>query len=385
MRRFYVLFLCAAVCLHGQLFSLSSEQHRRIAHAAKELYKEAHRSLSLKQAYDVALFIEDKLPRYIQNKQYYIFRAMSNLAVDIEYDPVTQYRFIHLQGQPHSLLGKGALKSATKSILYHRKALVLIARCQQKVDFGSELRVTKKLRDHSGIVQLIAATKHRENGVVLHSLFLPIYRAGSMHQVFQQERFAFTLQEKIVIAYQILQGIEAMHKKNLAHRDLRAPNYFLDVSYKSGKRTFSAVIADLAYAVDVRKAHGIMAQADYLYLSPEALFTSRLKGKDYFAGDLFAIGTFFYRLLYEKKPLWQHSKTSQVVLYGPSENHKYEVLTKAIQKAQQINNKKEVNGPKEAFERVIWRMLSIDPKKRGSATKLKRDVERIIDRFYKRT
>lgn len=376
---FFLLFF-VLVQLHEPLFCGQKEAKE----SAEKMYALGFSQLSRSNLEKIALFIETKLPAYIREKHYYISMKESGLVCPIEYDPITQYRFIHLEGFQSAFLGAGWNKSVTKSILYDRHHPEILARCQVKnrniEDFMKEFRLLKKLRGNKGVAEFRAFATHIEDGVRVNSLFLTFYNAGSFQKVLKKKSF-FTLKEKISLALDILSGIEALHKKGIAHRDIKPHNFLVHIPNKNKKKAVG-VIADLGRAIYIHGIKGMSSNANKRYMSPEAVFQADLHGKGYFQADLFAIGCIFYKLYYERGGEWQNSQYIQYLHSKEPPSKKFHLLSKYIEK---YTNKRrallatsKVKGARGIFERVILRMLEVDPKKRGTATELRKTLEKAL-------
>lgn len=381
IKKWLFIFVCVSIQLHTPVFCGSAKDAKQ---SAEKLHALKFSSLSRTNLEKIALFIETKLPGLIRAKHYYIATKESGLACPIEYDPITRYRFIHLERFETAFLGAGANKSVTKSILYDRKHPEILARCQVKnqnlKDFMKEFRLLKKLRGNKGIAQFRAFATHIEDGVQVSSLFLTFYNAGSFQKVLK-EKGLFTLKEKISLALDILSGIEALHKKGIAHRDIKPHNFLIKIPNKNKKKVVG-VIADLGRAIYIHGIKGMSSYANPRYASPEAVFQSKLHGKGYFQADLFMTGCIFYKLYYERGGEWQNSQYTRHLHSEVPALRKYHLLSTCIEK---YTNKRrahlssgKVKGAGAVFERVILRMLDVNPKKRGTATELRKTLEKAL-------
>ncbi|MDB6080941.1 MAG: hypothetical protein JWO53_213 [Chlamydiia bacterium] len=363
------------IAYHSQSIPL-----KRALCAATTLQALHLRGLSYPQILQLALFIEAELPSYIEKENFYVSKSDTGLACSIEYDPITHYRFIHLDGKPGSYLGHGWNKTVTKSILYDLRYPEVLARCQirnqETASFTSESEMLKQFQGEKGIVALRAHTEYSEKGVSYGSIFLTLYNSNSLARSVKSKNI-FDLRQKVHIMHNLINGLESMHKKNIVHRDLKPGNYLINIS-KHNKNKIKAVIADLGTAKYTFQAQGISPQARAQYRAPEVVFEERLKGSDYFATDVFAMGCFFYYLYFEKKPEWQNKAYVAYACSLGSNEFKYQKLSSFINKYRQKRRQyMPAKGKRNCIEQLILQMVDPDPSKRGTATQLRSIIESI--------
>lgn len=347
--------------------------------------------LSPAELVQISLYIETTLPKQIRRNKNYLLIEETGLACDIEYDPVTKYRFIHLGKNNTRRIGQGAHKIVTKSIVYDKKSPEILARCRQSRVLDHELEITNKVQGLKGVVETRAYTTHQENDITYHTLFCKLYSPGSISRVFKDlPEYKFNLKEKMSIALNILKGLEGLQAQNIIHKDLGAENYLINISKKrkNGCRDIDAVISDLGCSIYTWEANGVKVQGHSAYTSPEGIFISRMQGTDYFKSDLFAVGCMFYRIFYEKKPAWVDSEfikgtESEEVRY---QNHVAAILG-ATQTRKAFLDEKLMLGislsVREQFESLILQMIDVDPLKRGTAAEHRKEIERLIKLVHK--
>jgi serine/threonine protein kinase len=180
--------------------------------------------------------------------------------------------------------------------------------------------------------------------------------------------------------------LEALQLQGIVHKDLGGGNYLVNITKKNGKRSIEAVISDLGSAVYVQNVKGVKAQGHSAYTAPEGLFAKRLKGKDYFSTDLYAVGCIFYRLYYWQKPQWL---TSKLIKNNAPEQQRYKKLVRLIDKqiglrSKTLTRKQRRNtrlNLQEQFETLILQMIQPSPAKRGSVTEIKNKLEAIYNQL----
>lgn len=333
----------------------------------------------------IALFMENNLSHYIKKGTHYLPVSATDLAYPIEYDPVTKGRFIILNNVQRALIGIGCRKKVFKCIFYSTNRPELLARAEQSLIKIREWRISQNLMGVRGLFATRALTQHSENGVNYSTIYSEIYRPGALKIIMKRE-VGLTVREKMKIAVDILVGLDSLHRRHIVHRDLGIENYFVNMSAgKPDVRTIKAVIADFGHAMTTKRAVHVPAQAYVYNVAPEGLYYTTMSGAQYYRTDVFALGSALYRLFYGVAAPWQkknyldtsHSvddnyrefiaKINQVIL------PKHGILTKkkAATKLTAI----------ESFELLILQMVHSDPAKRGTASELKKRMQRIYRNY----
>ena len=342
-------------------------------------------NLSRQEFFKIILFIETKLPNFIAQKRYYLPQKETGLLCPLEYDPDTHSTFIHLQ----VLVGQGAAKKVTKSILYDVRNPKLVARLVQKENEQTSLEAhtLKRLKGSRGVLQLVAQTKHRENGIAYTTFFTHYFFPGSLATVLNDRSYRFSLKEKMKIAFDILKGLETVERMGIIHRDLKKENYLIEIAQgkkrgKKSKRRIQVVIADFGHSTSVHNIRGQKPQLSSLYSAPEGICFYKLQGSEYYKTDLFAAGCVLSRLFYEKKPLWQVVQERNKVPEEIRKKRVLEVLETETCKRRQVLELKASKGlkmsTKEQLELLILLMVHPDPGKRSNAKSLRKKLESIL-------
>lgn len=324
-------------------------------------------------------FIESKLPRLIKQKKYYFSKRNTSLPYALEYDPKVKSTYILLEGKK-AMLGEGRKKVVTKAIRYSRKRPKVVARAVQTLPMAQELKMTKLLQGKKGVFEVLGITKRRARGKTYHTIYSPVYKHGTFRALFKKGRH-FSLYEKSKMAYHIMQGIESLHKRGIVHRDLGARNYLIKLPKgERGKRQAVACIADLGRAIHAKRlVKGDSVQGTPSYIAPEGLDLRKLKAKDYFATDIYAIGCVMYELFYEKTFPW-HSKA---FLRKKSGYKKYvRCLEEVTRRRRWELSKLGKRNCSQQFEFLVLRMLNADPKKRPKASYLRSQMGKLYKRAY---
>lgn len=329
-----------------------------------------------------ALFMETTLKKKIAHKKYYLNKKDTGLKRTVEYDPHNKKAFIVLTGLKSAYLGHGAKKTVYKSIQYINTKSKIVARAEQSGKLRDELTITKHLQGAPGILELKGFGHHKKHGEKYKTIYSKLYTTGTLRTIFGK-KIHLSFYEKVRIAFNLLQGLESMHKRKIVHRDLDAKNYFISIpSGKAHRRKVTAVIADFGWSSYIKNLKFDRAQASIKNAAPEGHFFHKMKGSDYFATDVYALALDLYRLFYEKKPAWRNISP----LYSLDSRYK-KVLHKLNQKThgrRRLLLYKKVHGKisnKERFEYIILRMLHPHPKMRGSAAKCRLEMQNLLKKI----
>lgn len=343
--------------------------------------------MSMAELVQITYFIETRLKAFIQAKKYYLTTRDSGLSRALEYDPITNSTFIHLDMKNSACLGIGAKKRVTKSILYNPDTPEVLARLDQYAKCRRELEISKKLKGVNGVLQVKAYTERQENGMTYHTMFCKLYRQGTIFQVLKNSDYQFTVPEKMHMALSIVKGLEGMQKRNIVHKDLHHHNYLVNISKskKSAKRTIEVVIADLGLANYIwKKGLHKRPQGDTHYTPPEA-FLKKLSGKDLYATDLFAVGCLLYQIYYEKVPRWQMDEFMKKTGSAKQRAERlYQLIEKSTVVRRSFLDAKSRKGvkltSKQEFERLILQMVHPNPRKRLKTKQARKKLEEVMKR-----
>lgn len=342
----------------------------------------SHLGISTGAFLQTALFMETTLKREIARKKHYIKKKNTGLERTLEYDPHNKKTFIVLTGQKSAYLGHGAKKTVYKSIQYINTQSKIVARAEQSGKIRHELAITKHLQGAPGILELKGFGHHKKHGEKYKTIYSKLYTTGTLRTIFGK-KIRLSFYEKVKIAFNLLQGLESMHKRKIVHRDLDAKNYFISIPPgKPNRRKVTAVIADFGWSSYIKNLKYDRAQASIKNTSPEGHFFYKMKRSHYFATDVYALALDLYRLFYEKKPAWRNISP----LYSLKSRYK-KVMNKLNQKThgrRRLLLYKKIHGKisnKERFEYIILRMLHPHPKMRGSATKCRLEIKNLLKRL----
>lgn len=404
MKKLFVscLLLFSSACMHAECpdiddipkeASLAAIEKVALEDQCQPLLKAIRTTKSLCEKYKhpgikqwrflrTAYYIEKNLPAIQANAKRFLTKKETGLKHTLEYDPATGQTFIVLNSKK-AYVGHGKKKTVHKAILY-RDDPVVLARGEQIHPMTLELAAHKALQGAHGIMRTYAFTTHTKGKKQYTTIYSDLYQK-SLIGLLENNKIGF--RNKVRIMHDILKGLESIHSKNFVHRDLHARNYLLKVQKdSSGKKTVHAVIADLGRTIPIDKAKNLPAQGARRFCPPEGFAQKKLQGSDYFATDIYAVGCVFYHLFHNTLPTWQEDylKSDR---YSLSKKKKMLVskLKKATEKRGALLAKKHKLGTltiKEDAEYLILRMLQENPKKRGTATHLRQESTRILQRLH---
>lgn len=341
-----------------------------------------HTSLKLKRPdlLQTSLFIETTLPEYTKKQKYYVSKHRTGLAHTVEYDPKHKTRFIVLDGKNH-YIGKGKKKTVHKAIHYNHEHPKVIARAVDQVKHSREHSLTKKLHGAPGIYTTLGFGKNIKGKKPYSTIYSKLYRPGSLQDALDK-KYTLSTYEKMKVACDILEGLNSLHMRGIVHRDLGARNHFIDIPKgKPGRRKVTASIADLGRATYAVRAADTKVQGNTTYTAPEGLYRKKLKGKDYYKTDIFAVGCVLYRVFYNKKAPWQEKsyvKDSKKSLHRRYKSMKHAIKRSTKARRQYLESKSSKLTAKEQFELLVLSMVHTDPQKRSTAQQLSKKMNKIF-------
>lgn len=342
--------------------------------------------ISETELFQLALFCETELSHWVKRRNNYLPSVDTQLPRDLEYDPVSKNTFIHLGTNGISAIGSGQHKTVTKSILYRTERPEIIANCETSLNDGNEARIIRKevsimkrVNGIPGIVEVRSFIRRIENDGSCNKfeILCKNYNSGSLRTVHYQHTPQFTFKEKVKVAYDLIQGLAGMHAKHLVHRDLHTGNFLIDIRNPQGQpREVSAVIIDFGRTMPISKCNGLDPQAAKQYRGPEG-FLCHLRGKDYYATDVFAMGCVFHDVLTGHLPKWSNQSWLKNVSPAISERKKvqsrlYSVIQRATRERRvYLRNNYHTLSPMDQFEYLILWMLHPEASQRPTSAQVR--------------
>ncbi|MBS0656200.1 MAG: protein kinase family protein [Verrucomicrobia bacterium] len=328
--------------------------------------------MSKDELYKIALFIETELPKQVEtNRVYYFSRTKTKLARTIEVDPHTKKIFIHLQRHNVPELGRGARKNVTYSILYSTTKPRKVAHSHTTYPNENEAQAMSDLKGVPGLCKIIAVLSDSRNTLSnCYSFITKYYPRGDFSHYVQKHSNSFKFKDRLRFCRDIIHGIERMHNKGYAHRDLGLRNFFVTRKRKH----VHLVVADFGRAVSGGNTSEKGAQGGYSLCAPEGLKPHLLKGDDYLRTDIFALGCVFYKILYNKKPCWMQARKLRNTHVSLHTRHKRFIHRIEQYRKQRLKELKKTGKLKkkrfspERVEAIILKMINPNPHARPTAS-----------------
>jgi len=356
---------------HGQ------ERVDRVLLACENIWKLPEKlGLGKKELFSMALYIETKLKGRVKKGEFYLRKEKTGLARTIEYDPKSHKTFIHLKTHNVNRVGKGCHKRVTLSIMYRAHTPEVVVNSVGDETILREAKALKMLKGKPGIVPTYAMTQHvkKKTHEKVYSLIQKHYNAHSMRS-YHERNAQITKKECVKMAKDIFSGLEAMHEKRLAHLDLHRGNILCNRSSKG----FECALIDFGQtrSFDAAKERVPQVEVPRRFVTPESL----VKGKhrvDVRKIEVFAIGWNLLYLYFKKEPGWaDNKKFYELKKMSRHDKKKFQKeLIHDINKSLKSASHKIRSRNKEwvTFGKMILKMCDVDPKKRQSATTLRKQL-----------
>jgi len=335
----------------------------------------------------LALYVEAELDTELKQFGPYRSLARTGLTNTVVVDPETKNTFIYLKNS-NDIRALGYQRCQTQAILYNNRKPKLVAKFETDQNIDDEIAHLFELQGNDGICEAMYVTKHKKEEKTYTQVLSALYPYGTLLECMQRKGKRLSLQERIVLAVDIAKGLEVLHNKGYVHRNLGMHSFVVrKVKQPDSKRMrYQAACADLAKMLPSKQAKGHTTQANSFYRPPEGIVFESLDGQDFFAADLFALGTVFQHILTAKPAPWvdmavlKDTKTPKDVLY---ETYK-EKITKYRKKRFRtlvMKNWDRNNPPvSESFERLILKMIDPNPHKRGTVEEARQMLEQLLER-----
>ncbi len=335
------------------------------------------KNLSHKEIFDISKYIEVKLKKKVKHGKVYLRADKTGLARAIEYK--SGRAFIHLD----ILLGQGCHKKVTRSIMYAAHSPKVVANCEGDKTVKFEGKIVKKLHGAAGVVETYAVSSHKTaTGKKVYSMITKLYNSHSVRS-YEFNRNNMNHNEEVYIACDLMKGLESMHAKRLAHRDLHSGNFMVNREEKNGKTITSAALIDFGQVVSFDKAKKMAPRIEVSrhLITPESL----IKGKhrvDVRKIESFAVGCSLYHLYFGLGPEWCDKLRARRV----SKMSKKSKKSLSHELVRDIRNtidrrQRELDGMDTKHKKlgeIILKLLDPDPKKRYTPHAARKMLESVI-------
>lgn len=376
MNMAFLRFFTAVSCLVFScafLSATSSKSAKKHALQATKAIRKLPKTVALSKSeiLKMALFIEQKLPRELKRHKTYFSRKNTRLARSIQVDPKNGKVYIHLREHGTRRIGQGTNKLVTNTIVYDRKKPELVAHAENAVVMHNEIQAIKDLAGKSGMYKVYSILERKKTKQVT---FISKLYDTNLQSFLLKKGKKISLRQKIRLASDIIRGVDSMHRRKYAHRDLSLKNYFV----KRIGKSYRAVVGDLGRAIKNGIGEDRGAQGGYGVNAPEGYSCHKLKGDDYLATDVYALGCVFWRILYNKKPVWYDE--------GIMKNHSIPVEMRQARLIQLLNayinaeKKKKSSSVHGKFKSVILEMIAPYPQNRPNASQVRKRLKYIWEK-----
>jgi serine/threonine protein kinase len=161
---------------------------------------------------------------------------------------------------------------------------------------GGELRYARKLQ-HPNVCRVFDVTTADGH----HFLTMEFASGGSLRPRLSLQR---SMDERIVDARAVIDGLVAIHGSNIIHRDVKPENVLV---MEDGR----LVVSDFGVAVSLGQATYFSSQVAGTpsYMAPEILTNERTTP----ASDVFSLGIVLHEILFGKRPDWEITKNGRVL------------------------------------------------------------------------
>ncbi len=331
--------------------------------------------LSNNKLFKMAKYIEVKLPGKVKHGQAYLKKDRTGLARTIEFK--SNRAFIHLKTHGVQALGAGVHKKVTLSIMYAAHKPEIVANGVGDYTVEREGKVLKKLKGAEGIAKTYALSSHKKSSThkKVYSIISKLYNARTVRH-YEYDRSSMNHDEEVFIARDLMKGLESMHAKKMAHRDLHSGNFMVhrEEDPKTHKVKISAALIDFGQVVSFHKAKKMVPRIEVSrhLVTPEAL----IKGKhrvDVRKIEAFAVGCSLYHLFFGSGPEWCEMMR-QFQVKKMSTEKKKEISNRLITEIYQTIDKRKKELATSDIKRkdlaeVIFKLLAPNPKERYSPHK----------------
>nr|GMC51734.1 mitogen-activated protein kinase kinase kinase 2-like [Ipomoea batatas] len=191
------------------------------------------------------------------------------------------------------------------SILHHRTVLVIITSSKSsKIEFCDSIwKEGQILRKFQGCpyIQCFGDDTSVEHGNIVYNFLLEYAPGGTLQGLINSQEGFFSEHEASLYAYQLLKGIQEVHRLGFVHCDLK-PNNVLLFTCSCGCGLNQLKIGDFRLSKVAGKEghHGAL-----LYTSPESLFCGIHEAPK----DIWAIGCMVVEMMTGKSP-WRFTSSS---------------------------------------------------------------------------
>ncbi len=338
-------------------------------------------ALTPRQLFDIVKFIETDLKGKTKNGRAYLRKEKTGLARTLEY--ANGRTFIHLKTHGVELIGQGNHKRVTRSLMYANGGSTFVANCVGDNSVQHEGKILQRLKGLDGIAETYAVNSHKKkSGKLVHSIMMKHYN-GRTVRTYECSPELLTPLEKVKIARDLMKGLENVHSKKVAHRDLYSTNFYVS---KDGS-DISTVLADFGEATSFDKAKKMVPRVEVpsRFICPESLVKEKHR-VDVRKIEAYAVGCSLYALYFGATPTWCEELTLNRKIRKYSKNQKKKLKQKLTRKIREDIKRKKAKilkspGPYKEFGEVILKLIDPNPKLRFAPHAARTRCEEIIKKM----
>lgn len=361
----------------------------RARRAASAMFQLGSLGVPQDELFKIALYIETTGKELAASGRRFFAREETGLQHCLWRDSHSKQFYIRLD---HQHLGSGYHKVVTKAVQYDAEKPQLVAHCGYFDDPKKEIHILKRLQGTRGICEFRATAMWKDpEGNEKQALLVKLYNQRSLGHVLAAKK-AFSIQEKITIARDLLSGLAKMHSKGYVHCDLHSRNFLIHRESRdilSRTPTVQAALCDFGRTRTHREAQkmGTRIQASTRCNPPEA-FCAKSSRINCYAVDLYALGCNLYALFHGVAPPWaskkedfagaQHLPDAERVAFGKA---LADMIRQQVgPRRAELAEKRRYQGLtlSEEMERLILQMVDADPKRRGTAARSHREMQALL-------
>jgi hypothetical protein len=324
-------------------------------------------------------------------KTSYVKKTTNQLARSLIYDSATQEVYILSKRKVKILHEEGTSKKVTSAIRLALTGPAEIA--AQSVTLGEpskrdlkdtrlEMKYHMELKNSPGIWPIyfwcdytkVAAGKKIQKVTALGKK-----AGGDLWHKYKK----LTNNEAIEVGHQLIQGLHAMHEKDLVHGDLKLLNALM----KRENGRILAGLIDFGFTFNVKKeAPTFIFDKGYygsIGFTPPEVFGKRPFRGDYKKTDVWALGYMLYQLRFKAHPPWQklldRCYESKATVTRIETQEMDALVTKVIEEPlSKLNQEKGPLSKDQQFERLIYNMMRHNPKERYSMAQALAEIEKLL-------
>lgn len=224
-----------------------------------------------------------------------------------------------------------------------------ISNSKSQISLINEADIVSKLPPHKNIARYISSHRHTNDYGTFDYTIMQFYPYGNLKS-FVKSQSNLCTEFKSKLAFEIIIGLNHIHKHNIIHRDLKPSNILISVySASEDKHQITPLITDFGLGkISDNKID--IAGGTIQYSSPE-----QLQGKEHnFTSDIWSLGILLYELFLEELPFKSDSLQINLNPSIPNLN----LVPKPFQK---LVDKCLKNDPKERWQNIDQIINHLEP------------------------